>query len=152
MVVMIIMGVLVTLGISAFTSSQTKSRDLRRKGDIRAISEALEAYYSDKGRYPEGQTGDMYGCLGAQVCAWGAQWQDDLGTIYMTKLPADPGSTKYRYYYVAPSTGRSYKLYVHLENSLDPDGQTNYLSGGQCGGGATSVFCNCGVSSQNTTL
>src|SRR5574341_329497 len=52
LIVMVLLGILVAMGLSSFRGSQTKSRDSRRKAELRQISLALEAYFNDKGRYP----------------------------------------------------------------------------------------------------
>jgi hypothetical protein len=60
----------------------------------------------------------------------------------MAKLPTDPSS--FTYYYV--STGKTYKLYAHVENSQDKNILSSITYTTQCGG-----TCNYGISSQNTT-
>lgn len=53
LVVLSIMAILVTLGISSFTTAQKKSRDAKRKSDIKEVQGALEQYYSICGyQYP----------------------------------------------------------------------------------------------------
>lgn len=53
LVVLSIMAILITLSISSFTTAQRKSRDSKRKSDIRQIQGSLEQYYSVCGyNYP----------------------------------------------------------------------------------------------------
>lgn len=53
LVVVAIIGVLATIGLTSFTSAQQRARDARRRGDIQAISKALEEYYlNSSGTYP----------------------------------------------------------------------------------------------------
>lgn len=151
MIVMIIMGVLAAIGVSGFMSSQIKGRDTTRKGNLKAIAQALELYYNDKGVYPlwDG-SGGMKGCWatgGASpgVCAGKQLWQDTVATtIYMAQFPEDPVATQ-KYWYVS-SNGSQYQLYAHLENSQDPQIITPAASGTNCG-----TACNYGISSANTT-
>jgi prepilin-type N-terminal cleavage/methylation domain-containing protein len=52
-VVIGIIGILVALGASSYSTVQKKSRDAKRKGDLKAIQNAFEQYYSICGNtYP----------------------------------------------------------------------------------------------------
>lgn len=150
MVVMVILSILAVIVTGTFASSSRRGRDTRRKNDLRAISGALEAYYNDKGKYPTGVSGVMYGCGDAQVCTFGSSvFKDSNNTLYMTLLPTDPSI--YTYYYVSAS-GASYQLYAKIENTLDMGTgvkQSGY-SGTNCGNSGT-VMCTYGISSSNTT-
>ncbi len=157
LLVIIIMGVLIVIGLTSFMSSQKKSRDVKRKQDVRQIAIALEAYYNDKGKYPTGDAnGVMVGCFtnDTETCDWGGMFQDSKGTTYMVKIPAD--DTPARYFYVS-ATGSQYQLYTRLENTQD--GQIPKDSGGlarafsdlSCNG-TTGAYCNYGVSSPNATI
>jgi prepilin-type N-terminal cleavage/methylation domain-containing protein len=162
MVVMALLAILLGIGAGAFVSSLKKGRDNTRKANLRAITSALEMYYNDKGKYPVGDSAGMIKGCGTDaertVCpAANGAFQDETPTppspptLYMAKLPTDPVSSL-KYYYV--SAGASYQIYAHLENSQDPQClQSNCLNptvpgGVSCG---TSVACNYGISSGNTT-
>lgn len=155
MIVMILMGVLATIGITSFMSSQIKGRDTTRKGDLRAIASALEMYYTDKGLYPVGSAGSITGCYTAAgatgICGKDYPIFKDgsvtSGAIWMANFPVDPVSTQKYYYHSA--NGSQFQLYAHLENSQDPQIITPTPAGGatvSCGTGA----CNWGVASANT--
>ena len=153
MVVMVILGVLAAIGVGGFRSSQMKSRDSRRKGDLRNIAAALELYYSDKGKYPNDSGGDISGCYpdDQSVCNWNAEFKDKNNTIYMTRLPTDT-LTGYKFYYDVGGSNTSYQIYARLENTEDPDvpksGTTpQAYSGLFCG----LKLCNYGTASTNTT-
>lgn len=149
MIVMIIMGILAAIGVTAFISSQIKGRDTARKGDLKSITTALELYYNDVGSYPlDNSAGGIKGCNGppAATCTVNTVWQDANATVYMPELPTDPVSTQ-KYYYVDVN-GKQFQLYTHLENSQDPQLITPAAAGTSCG---TGVSCNYGVSSANTT-
>ena len=149
MIVMIIMGILAVIGIQTFLSSQIKGRDATRKGNLRAITQALELYYNDKSAYPLPSAGGYINacwsggyvpCDGTDVAH---KTMSDGTTVYMSLMPADPVVTQmYRYV----SNGKQYQLYAHLENNLDPQIITPQGSP-SCG---SSVSCNYGVSSANT--
>jgi len=161
MIVIIILGVLVALATGSFVSSQKKSRDSKRKNDIRQVALALEAYVNDKGRYPPaGSNGEIAGCApdDQTICPWGEIFQDQNGTTYMVELPEDGIATQ-RYYYLTDAAGTWYQLYVRLENVLDKDIPTNPLDESQtrvftdlaCSSDSD-VYCNYGVASTNKTV
>lgn len=160
MIVMVILGILVAMGLTSYKSVQMKSRDGRRKSDMRQISSALELYYNDKGQYPlDDGSGKMKGCgAGAtETCTWGTIMKDDTkSTIYMVKLPGDPASGWQYYYDAYGSQGKGYQLYARLENSQDIDlsrdgfGNTYYYMATVCTTG--NKKCNFGVASPNLTL
>jgi type II secretion system protein G len=150
LIVMVIIGILATLSIGSFQSSQQKARDAERKSDLQQIANSLEAYYNDYGQYPASTlTFKLTGCAGGGECDWGDPFVDDNGTTYMVELPADP-KAQHSYYYV--SNGTYYQLYARLENTMDAEvplvgGEpANY--GIECG----TEDCNYGVSSANRTV
>lgn len=77
-----------------------KSRDSQRKHDLSQVQKALEAYYNDKGKYPDN-------------ISWGSAWPG-----YMDAVPKDPDSSR-TYVYQSPDGGISYKLYAKLERCSD---------------------------------
>lgn len=149
LVVMVIIGIIATIGFGSFQSSQLKARDSTRKSDLSQIGKALETYYNDKGQYPTDNAGLINGCSGG-TCSWGDSFTDEKGTNYMIKIPSDP-KTSGSYYY--SSDGTSYQIYAMLENNkdkdipVDADGNKQVYANLSCGGGN----CNYGISSSNTT-
>lgn len=149
LIVIVIVGILATIGFGSFQSSQLKARDSSRKSDLKQIGNALETYYNDHGQYPTG-TGYINGCSAQAQCTWGEPFIDENGTVYMIKLPFDP-QTNHSYYY--SSSGTSYQIYASLENELDRDlplvaGEPAEYDGLLCG---TEAICNYGIASPNTT-
>ncbi len=150
MIVMIIMGILAAIGVSAFVSSQKKGRDTARKENIQSVARALELYYNDKGQYPtDDGAGGLKGCwatggVNPSACAANQLWQDAAGTVYMPRFPADP-SPNQRYYYVS-AAGTQFQLYARLENDQDPQIIAPAAPGTSCG---TGVSCNYGSASPN---
>jgi type II secretion system protein G len=155
LVVMVIIGILATLSIGSFQTSQQKGRDAQRKNDLQQIANSLEAYYNDKRQYPESSSDNLIqGCANSTdpdnpiECDWGEPLVDDKGTMYMVEIPVDPHAS-YRYYY--ESDGTSFQIYARLENNLDAavpqllDAPANY--GIDCGGSQ----CNYGIASSNQT-
>ena len=133
LVVIAILGLLATIGLASFRSTQIKGRDSQRKNDLNQIQKALEMYYNDYGQYPD------------SLPAGGGNWQDAEGTLYMKEVPQDSRFGDYVY----SSDNVSYQLYAQLENTQDIC-FTNGICrdyGIVCGTGN----CNYAMSSQNVT-
>jgi prepilin-type N-terminal cleavage/methylation domain-containing protein len=132
LVVMAILGILATITLANFSSSQRKGRDAQRKSDLRQIANALEAYMNDHGEYPiSNANGEMVNACGCRDhlrnCVFGAldaanrEFCDENNTVYMTDIPDDVNASAswHNYYYV--SDRKSYKLYANFENPNDAD-------------------------------
>jgi len=122
LVVIVLLGFLSITGVSMYQGSQQRGRDMRRKTDLAQIAKSLEMYANDWG-YPDSksvgvETGKIIGCSNGTICQWGSAWT--RGSIYMQKLPKDPGNGTYCYQ-KDPSSGKWYKLYANLERTDDPD-------------------------------
>ena len=134
-VVMAILGLLATVGLASFRSSQIKGRDAQRKHNLGQLQRGLEAYYNDKGRYPPTLPS--------------GEWRDEDvegGTLYMKEVPTDP--TAYKYNYETNNNGTYYKIFAYLENQKDKDlvpEDCSVVRSEPCDG----VTCNYGVSSAN---
>jgi len=161
LVVMAIIALLVGLGIRTFGSVQQKSRDNKRKQDLQNISKALEIYYNDFKHYPDSSNGQIMGCGvdAIEECEWGGVWQNTANqTLYMSKMPQDPGGGQY--YYLAETQGRAYRLFTYLENTEDEAiarnelGNPAYYSGTSCriiNSVLTTNTCNYLIMSYNLT-
>ncbi|PIY72259.1 hypothetical protein COY87_01960 [Candidatus Roizmanbacteria bacterium CG_4_10_14_0_8_um_filter_33_9] len=102
LVVLGIIGVIMTIITSSFSTAQKKARDTKRKTDINTIQKAVEQYYSVCGyKYPTPiNTPD----IGSVYC-------EDPSTVIMTLAPKDP-KTDDPYVYTAPDDGVSYSLCI----------------------------------------
>jgi type II secretion system protein G len=150
LVVIAILGVLVTIGLTAFTSAQARSRDTKRKADLKQIASALELFYNDVGSYPASLDGKILGCpsTGPTSCSWGTGQLTDGKTVYFRVLPKDP-SSGYNYFYRSITVGalnQGFQLFAHLENTQDTEIISTTYS---CGSGAST--CNFAITSPNTT-
>ena len=80
LVVMAILGILTVVTLGNFQTSQIKARDAQRKHDLKEITNALEAYFSDHSQYPDATvTGgkiNMCSCDGGPLPC---DWEDDTG-------------------------------------------------------------------------
>lgn len=138
LVVMAILGLLATIGLASFRSSQIKGRDAQRKHDLDQIQRALEAYYNDKGEYisslPAGP------------------WQDTTvsgGALYMKEVPTDPTTSDV---YSYSSDGTHYRILARLENEKDISIETCATVVDKTCWVTGSKTCNYGVSSANLRL
>jgi prepilin-type N-terminal cleavage/methylation domain-containing protein len=82
LIVIAIIGILVSLGVVSYSAAQQKSRDSRRRADMKAAQSAWEQYYADhNGSYPA-------------TCSL------DMSTYLPAGLPVDPknsGSNVYSF-------------------------------------------------------
>lgn len=151
-VVMAIIGILSTMMIGNFVTSQMRARDAKRKNDITQLQRALEQYMNDHGTYPlstdNDVSGQIIGCgvdpLVPAACTWGQEFSLGLSpkSTYMIKLPVD-NRTGVTYHY--RSNGTKYQIYTRLENVQDKDFlEYDFV---KCG----TPYCSFGISSSNTT-
>lgn len=129
LVVISIIAVLAVIGMAVFTGVQKGARDAKRRGDIQAISRALEIYYATNGHYPI-----VSGGWGAVSCdsSWDAF--ASLLAPYMQSLPRDPindcsswtGGKFYKYHNrynpSSPNDGSVYQIAASLEDTSQATG------------------------------
>jgi len=137
LIVIAILGLLATIGLVSFRSSQIKGRDTQRKSDLGQIQRALEMYYNDYGSYP------------AALPGGGGSWQDAKGTLYMKEVPKDPKDPAQKYLYQQKTNGTGYALYATLENTNDSCFKTGLCKDYEISCG--NANCNYAVSSANIT-
>lgn len=139
LIVMAILGILSTVGLSNFQTTKLKARDAKRKNDLQTIAKGLEAYANDYQAYPDGTNGHI------SCCDWGTAFIDPnvSTTIYIAKLPKDDLYPKQTYQYI-PTGAQAYTLYAHLENENDPAIQT-FSEEVSCG----EPICNYKITSSN---
>lgn len=150
LVVIAILGILSTIAIGNFRSSQIRGRDVQRKSDLKQISTGLEIYYNDHGQYPPANgSGQIMGCPATTgACTWGESEFSDSRTVFIKVLQTDPAGGD-NYCYKTYDSHTKYKIYARLENPKDQD-----CMAGTC---ATAVACGSGssynfaVTSTNTT-
>ena len=127
-VVVGILGLLITGLISLINPSLQleKSRDSKRKSDLKQIQSALELYRADQDSYPTPRLNSVAICSGislAYTCA-------SPEVTYMQTVPKDPNATgNNRQYYYCTGTAppcnvpvaNGYRIYSCLENANDTD-------------------------------
>ena len=128
-VVMGIIGILAAAATLGFSTQQASARDTRRFTDVRNISDSLEFYFEDNGKYAQAKThlGDT--SVGANTSntyapsSVSSDWAADSnlrGIVtggYIDALPKDPvNSAAYYYRFVLNSDLRNYLIEaIHLE-------------------------------------
>lgn len=153
LVVVALLAVLSTLGLSSFRGAQMRGRDARRKEEARQLAGALRLYYSIYNRYPADAAAVPYGIVngcgatGTSACPCAASAQFATGaacdTLYMKRLPGDMGT---RVFYYQQSSGDSFQIKVSLEYTRDAEKTNSQLRCPGAGASAcgTDDYCLCG--------
>jgi len=94
-IALVILGILMTLGLTNYVTSIKKSRDGKRKVDLEQIRSGLEMCYSDVGSYPSITFGNPL------VCG---------GNTYLDPIPNDPLNSSPHVYTYLNFGGTSYSL------------------------------------------
>ncbi len=133
-VVMTIMGLILTVGLSSYFNSLSRSRDGKRKSDIKAIQVALELYHEKNHEYPKAAADKWFKSTDSLL------WIPGLTSEYIRQMPIDPlnnggdapetgppfNFAYYYYSYKSPTYcdqngGDFYILTTRLENQNDQD-------------------------------
>ena len=114
LVVIAVLAGLMALLVPNYMDVRKKSRDVRRKSDLRSIQKALELY-------KQSQTLPIYPVAPLNTCSS----LSSGGVDYMKVVPQDPLATcpnvTSAYYYVSPGDHSTYILSACLENTNDPE-------------------------------
>lgn len=104
LVVIGIIAILIALGASSYSTAQKKARDARRKGDLKAIANSLEQYYSICGYSYPIALGTSIACASPAVTV-------------MATVPKDPSnSTTPNYVYTQPNGTSTFQVCTTLES------------------------------------
>jgi len=113
LVVISIISILSAVLAGGYVNSQKSARDAARKINLKSISDALNSYYADNGRYPDEDK---------LTDGSGAFMSASDGIIYMKKVPIETGGMTPILYKLGPApTYKSFRLYTNLENDEDKD-------------------------------
>ena len=97
-VVVSVLAILSGVLVPRVTNHMKSARDARRLADIKAIRNAVEQYYMDKGEFPSANTNGLFG--GWDVSHDGNFISVLSETGYLDDMPADPLNTsQYHYRY-----------------------------------------------------
>lgn len=116
LVVISIIAILVAVTSGSFLNSQKRSRDTSRKTELKALSDALNMYYADNGKFP---TSEMINGLISSQGEFADTSNPNNKIIYMKKVPKGNASNVKPILYKVSTTGKSFRLYTNLENSDD---------------------------------
>lgn len=131
-IVVMIMTILSTIGLSTYASVQVRSRDTKRKTDVELVRSALEQYRSNNDAYPTGS--------GSYGLPFGSgDLSDGGGNTYMDPIPDDPRSGSRHYSYTS-TDGSDYEIKVDLERAQPtPCALPTVVD--ECGTGFNCNFC-----------
>lgn len=156
--VVLIFSAIILASLSNFKVSLRRARDVQRKSDIRAVSDALERYSGDFGAFPHSVDGKIVSCRGPETkidekgritglttCEWGVDALADISDPsyppYKDKLPEDPYSGK-GFAYIYLSNANRFQLYASLEGADEPEYDQGIIARNlSCG----SYICNFGI-------
>lgn len=120
-----IIGILVGVGSASYNKVTEKSRDAKRKQDLKEIKSALVLYYKDKGEFPGTITPPA--TFGLSPSETDGAWIPNLASAYLQRHPADPKQsiaapancdTNSIYCYKINSN-RTFEIFAQLENQRD---------------------------------
>lgn len=136
LVVISIIGLLSTVAVVGMNSARVASRDVKRKADLRQISQAIEMFANANGYLPRNGAG---WCTYISNAAnnWGADFQADISP-YLAKTPLDPTVHNQigDYFYQNADNRTRYVLCANLEK---PTGQSYDYSA--CTNGTIYNYC-----------
>lgn len=128
-----IIGLLASVALVALNSARQKSRNAKRKDDIRQIRSVLEMYYGDnQDTYPNG------GALGTPNRESDIQnLSGFLAPKYLLFLPNDPKNSPDNYQYIWWNGGKDYGIFIPFANDngancqfQTPGGNKNWFKNG----------------------
>lgn len=128
LVVITIIALLIGAAAASYTKAQQKARDGKRKSDLKSVQQALELYFQQNGKYPDGIIGYIQ-CnitipFDNTILPWGTSAFTCNSITYLKLLPKDPTNISGNTVYYYTSTGtppNSYTISANLENDNDPD-------------------------------
>lgn len=147
LVVIAIISVLTILTVSQFQTAKKKASDVARKGDLNAMSKALQLYFTDYNQFPAENNGLIV--VNGSARPWGGTFDDTSVSppyVYMKVLPKEnvyPAANPYCY--KVDASAKKYALFAKLENTADSQCSGNYSCNGKSG------YCYA-VMSPNTSL
>ncbi len=119
LVVISIIGILIALGASAYSTAQKKSRDARRSGDMKAMQNAFEQFYTTNS--------SAYDTCAAMAVQFSSG-----------SLPTDPKGSG-SYIYTCQGNAKAYCACAQLESGTG--NATNGALGTTCSYGSGNYFC-----------
>lgn len=126
LVVIAIIGILAAMVLVGLGGARAKSRDAKRKSDLRQLKTELELYYAD-------QRPESYVVTTGEVTVNGTTDTLSAALIsgnYAKSVPVDPrNADPYLYKYESLNGGQDFELRATLENANDPEGNAGAADG-----------------------
>ncbi len=135
LVVIAIISILTLITVSQFQTAKYKANDVARKGDLNALSKALNMHFTDYGYFPAGDATGKLIMNGISV-DWGDTFEDESSLpayVYMKVLPNENFLTAFPYCYKTDTEKKKYALFAQLQNTGDKECVGNYTCGGKTG-------------------
>lgn len=127
LVVVAIIGILASVVMVGLSGARAKTRDAKRRADLKSLQGALSVYYANNGQYPASCNGTTWGGAGT---AWGScatsgasAYINGLSPSYLATLPVDPGPGTNGYIYAPTSDYQGYTIlaYINVEQTVTSD-------------------------------
>jgi prepilin-type N-terminal cleavage/methylation domain-containing protein len=109
LVVIAIIGILISLGVASFSNAQKKSRDARRREDLKAMQNGLEQHYANFTSYSNASANDQLQLTGLLAGL------NSASEYFPAGAPVDPRNQN-PYIYRASYNNSSYCLCALLES------------------------------------
>lgn len=108
-----IISVIVAIGVVSYTSTNRRSRDVKRQADIEQLRQAAEMYRADNGYYPAA------GCSSAS-CSFTnvSNLASELVPTYMPAIPSDPQGVNPYMYRPSKASGAPLRYYRYCLSAL----------------------------------
>ena len=117
LIVIALIGILVTMGVASYSTAQIKSRDSRRKVDMKVYQNALEQFYADQNSTYPADLSEL----------------TSTGTYLPAGVPTDPKPPPYPGYDYSQPVGLYYCVCAKMEGGLG-NANTQCANMGSCGG------------------
>jgi len=111
LVVITIIGLLASVGLTSYTRAQERARDAKRQSDLISLKNALEIYYAENNVYVD--TNNNWGDISVTL----NDPENPLVPTYIRELPSDPGGKGLTYRYRSASGAQNYCLEALLETA-----------------------------------
>lgn len=101
LVTIAIIGILASVGLVVYSSTQKTARISKRVQDLKAIQAALETFKAAKGKYPSVTVAGSFVCLNS------LSGNNSLTPNFMQTVPDDPLGSSYCYQYSSDGIGNA---------------------------------------------
>jgi type II secretion system protein G len=117
LIVIVIIAILAAITIVAFNGVQVRARDSQRRSDVAIITKALELYYIDNGKFPNGNGSTTINAAWSTTAD--SSWANLATALkpYAASLPSDPLSTSGSSVLTTGTPGTNYAYFADYVGS-----------------------------------